>query len=192
VSWTTRLRIAWRRLLYEGSGRDRWQQPERVVAVLGLHAGDSVADLGSGTGYFTLRFARAVGPDGRVYAVDTDEDLLTAIADEAKSAGLANVTTVEASDSRLELASPVDVIFLSNVFHHLPDQAPYFAAARDQLAPGGRVAIVESIPRGIFRRLFGHATDPALIESTMASVGYRRVASHDFVDRHSFQVFAAA
>jgi arsenite methyltransferase len=182
--------VAFKRFLYEGSGRDQWQQPERVLGALDLQPGDVVADLGSGTGYFTLRLARAVGPTGRVFAVDTDGQLLAAIERSAGEEGLSNVAPVRASDGALTLPSRVDVVFLSNVYHHLPEQAAYFGAARSQLAPGGRVAILESRPEGgLFARLFGHATDPAAIRHTMSDAGYELVASHDFIDRRSFQIF---
>jgi arsenite methyltransferase len=182
--------VAVKRLLYEGFGRDRWQRPERVIAALALQPGNVVADLGSGTGYFTLRFARAVGPSGRVFAVDTDAGLRAAIVRDAAKAELTNVTTVEAKEGiPLQLPEPVDVIFLSNVFHHLPDQAAYFAAGRSQLRSGGRVAILESTPDGLFARWFGHATAPAAVRATMTEAGYEMGENHDFVDRHSFQVF---
>src|SRR5262249_8042116 len=64
-----------KRFAYEGFLRDRWQHPERVIASLGLQPGAAVADLGSGGGYFTFRLARAVGPTGKVYAADVDQDL---------------------------------------------------------------------------------------------------------------------
>ena len=64
-----------KRLAYEEPGRDRWQQPERVVESLGLEPGTSVADIGSGGGYFAFRLAAAVGTSGRVYAVDLDDGL---------------------------------------------------------------------------------------------------------------------
>jgi predicted methyltransferase len=183
--------VALKRVLYEGFGRDRWQRPERVISALGLRPGMVVADLGSGTGYFTLRFARAVGPSGRVFAVDTDRQLLDAISERAREAAL-NVETVEASEDGPRLPAPVDLVFLSNVYHHLPTQTPYFAAVRSQLAPDGRVAIVESVAQGFFRRLFGHATDPAVIRRAMGEAGFEVAATHDFVDRHSFQIFRQA
>jgi arsenite methyltransferase len=184
--------LAVKRVLYEGFGRDKWQQPERVIAALALQPGDVIADLGSGTGYFTLRFARAVGPNGRVFAVDTDGGLLAAIEQDARKAGMTGVTTVQAKEGGvLELPEPADVVFLSNVFHHLPAQAGYFRAARSQLRPGGRVAILESKPEGLFARWFGHATAPATVQQTMAEAGYEAGESYDFVERRSFQLFRA-
>ena len=61
---------------YEGFGRDGWQQPERVMQSLAIKPGERIADLGSGGGYFTFRLSQAVGPTGKVYAVDVDKDML--------------------------------------------------------------------------------------------------------------------
>jgi arsenite methyltransferase len=180
--------VALKRFLYDGVGRDTWQQPERVIGALGLGPGDEVADLGSGTGYFTFRLAREVQPAGEVWAVDTDRALLAAIGRRAAEEGVHNVETVEIRDE-LYLPHPVDLIFLSNVYHHLPEQTRYFADVRAVLKPGGRVAILESRPAGLFARLFGHATDPAVVRGAMERAGYRLVASHDFVERRSFQIF---
>jgi predicted methyltransferase len=182
------LGLALKRLLYEGFGRDKWQQPERVVDALALAPGRAIADLGSGTGYFTFRFARTVAPSGMVFAVDTDDKLLGAIRRQAQQETLP-IKAVRASEGELRLPTPVDVIFLSNVFHHLPEQADYFRAARSQLHPGGRVAILESRPEGLFARFFGHSTDPGAVHRTMEQAGYRLESTHDFVDRHSFQIF---
>ena len=66
---------AFKRFAYQGFGRDGWQQPERVVRELELAPGAQVADLGAGGGYFTFRLAEAVGPEGRVFAVDVDEEM---------------------------------------------------------------------------------------------------------------------
>src|SRR5574341_1008495 len=64
-----------KRFSYEGFGRDGWQRPEEVLRAVGVRPGDHVADLGSGGGYFTFRLAKAVGPTGKVYAVDVDKGL---------------------------------------------------------------------------------------------------------------------
>ncbi len=169
-------------------GRDREQQPDRVVAALGLKSGQRVADLGSGSGYFTFRLAAAVAPGGVVYAADTDADMLAMVEERAEREG-APVTPLPAESSTLQLPEAVDLIFLSHSFHHLPDPGAYLGAARDQLTPGGRIAIVEGRPKGFFHRFFGHATDPALVRSQMAAAGYRLVAAHDFLRDDSFQVF---
>src|SRR5712691_13552894 len=85
-----------KRYVYEGFGRDGWQQPEKVVQSLALRQGDRIADLGSGGGYFTFRFSQAVGPAGKVYAVDVDREMLDYVGARAKEDGSRNIETVAA------------------------------------------------------------------------------------------------
>jgi predicted methyltransferase len=176
-----------KRMAYEGVGRDDWQQPDRVVADLGLTPGATVADLGSGGGYFTFRLAQAVGPTGRVYAVDVDEGLNEHVTAEAADQGFANVTAVLAATDETRLPEPVDLVFTSNVYHHLSDRVVYFRRLREaHLAPGGRVAIVEFRPE-----VTSHATARETIEEEMTAAGYRLVKAHDYLERQYFLVFAA-
>ncbi|MGH8906543.1 MAG: class I SAM-dependent methyltransferase [Egibacteraceae bacterium] len=183
-----RARIWLKRWAYSGFSRDRWQQPDRVIAALRLRPGDRVADLGAGAGYFTLRLARAVGPSGVVYAVDTDEDLPRVLAAKASRRGLDNVVTVEAGPEDPCLPEAVDLVLLVNTYHHIPDPARYFTALARSLRPAGRLAVIEALPIRL-HRLFGHATQPDRIHSTLAEAGYTRVGDHDFLPRQSFQLF---
>jgi arsenite methyltransferase len=175
--------------LYSGFGRDRWQRPDEVIAALQLKPGDRVADLGSGGGYFTFRLARAVGPSGVVFAVDRDRALLDGIARRATKDGLANIQTVDADADDPALPEPVDLVFVSNAYHHLENHVDYFRRASRHLAPGGRIAILEGTREGLMARLFGHATSPATIRGEMRSAGYRVVDAHDLLRRESFFVF---
>lgn len=177
-----------KRLAYEGFGRDDWQQPDRVVADLALPTGARVADLGSGGGYFTFRLAEAVGPSGRVYAVDVDEGMNDYVTQEATERGLTNVVAVLAGADDARLPEPVDLVFTSNVYHHLTERVAYFRRLRERhLAPDGRLAIVEFRPEA-----FSHATARDTIESELAAAGYRLVAAHDYLERQHFLIFAAA
>ncbi len=104
----------WKRFAYE-RGRDDWQQPERVVASLGIEPGDHVADLGAGSGYFTLRLAEAVGPTGRVYAVDVDAEMNEYLREKLKQAGVANVEVIDGRfEDPLLPDGRIDLIFSSN------------------------------------------------------------------------------
>ncbi|MEW6271250.1 MAG: methyltransferase domain-containing protein [Thermodesulfobacteriota bacterium] len=182
-----------KRFGYEGFGRDDWQQPARVVETLRIEPGDRVADLGAGGGYFTFRLADAVGPDGVVYGVDVDPGMIAYLRDRAADEGYANVQVVEAAsdDARLP-AGAIDLLFTCNTYHHIPDQQAYFARAKQALAPGGRVAIVEYRDEGFFATLFGHATGEEAIERDMEAAGYRLEGRYDFLDRQSFLVFVPA
>ena len=182
--------VGLKRCAYEGVGRDSWQEPERVVQTLQIPEGAHVADLGSGGGYFTFRLADATGPGGRVYAVDVDEQLSEYIAERAADEGYLQVETVlaQADDARLPPAS-VDLVFICNTYHHLPERVAYFARLRAALRPGGRIAMVEYRP-GWFSRLTGHATGSEEIEREMAEAGYQKVEQYDWLSRQSFVVFA--
>jgi len=176
-----------KRFAYEGIGRDRWQQPERIVEALALAPGMRVADLGSGGGYFTWHFARVVGGSGRVYAADVDADLNASVAERAARDGLAQVTTVLARFDDAKLPERVDLVFTCNTYHHIEDRVAYFTRLRERyLTSGARLAVVDFLPEK-----FAHATDPALIERELTQAGFRKVARHDFLERQSFLVFAA-
>lgn len=187
-----RFRRAAKGLVISSPGRDGWQRPADVIGALGIRPGDRIADLGAGTGYFTVHLARATGPTGIAYAVDTDEDMLDAVEDAAARAGLANVRPIRADGAPLALPERIDLAFLCNVYHHLPDQRAYFTNLATQLAPGGRVAIVEAMPGGLVARLVGHVTDPGRIREDMGAAGYRLEHVPDVIApnvRQSFQVF---
>src|SRR5262245_581079 len=104
--------------MYEGFGRDRWQRADAVVATLGLRPGARVADLGAG-GYFTFRLANGVGPAGKVYAVDVDDDLLEYVAGEANARGVTNVETIRSDGDAPRLPATVDLLFSSDAYHHI-------------------------------------------------------------------------
>jgi ubiquinone/menaquinone biosynthesis C-methylase UbiE len=180
-----------KRFAYEGFGRDRWQQPDRVVESLGIERGQSVADLGAGGGYFTFRLADAVGPQGTVYAVDIDEGMLGHLRERASKEGYGNVEPVSARpDDPLLPEAGVDLIFTCNTYHHIESRAEYFARAKRYLRAEGRVAIVEPKRRGWLSALFPHYTERDRIETEMKAAGYRLERKHGFLSRQSFLVFA--
>lgn len=117
---------------------------DEIVAKLALKPGDVVADLGAGSGVFSLPLARAVGPSGKVYAVEIDQALVDYIAGKAKTQNVANVRPVLGKfvDPSLP-AADVDVAFMHDVLHHIEDRAGYLKNAVRYLKPGGRFAFVE-------------------------------------------------
>ena len=178
---------------YEPEDRDAWQKPGAVIAALAIEPGQRVADIGSGGGYFSFRLAEAVGPEGRVYAVDIDDGLLAYVAEQARRRGLDAIRTVRAEPDDPKLPEPVDLVFVSNTYHHLDDRPEYFGRLRAKLRPGGRVALVEYTGEsGFFTGLFGHHSDRELIEREMREAGYALEAAHDFLPRQHFLIFAPA
>ncbi len=178
---------------YEGIGRDKWQKPDEVIRSLSIRPGDRVADLGSGGGYFTFRLAKAVGPTGKVYAVDIDEGLNEALAKRARQEGYANIEAVLAkTDDPLLPKSGVELIFTSNTYHHLNERVNYFANAKKYLRPNGRVAIVEFNGKGWIESMPGHHTPKEVIQSEMKAAGYALQQEFDFLPRQHFMIFSIA
>jgi arsenite methyltransferase len=167
-------------------------QAQRIIQSLQIQAGQAIADIGSGGGYFSLQFARRVGESGRVYAVDTESRFLDFIKRQAEEQGLDNVAFVLAAEDEVELPEAgLDLIFTRDAFHHLPEPAAYFRNLKRFLKPGGRVAIIDYRPRrGLsFANLFGHYTPEETILQALGEAGYAVVESFDFLPRQSFNVF---
>jgi predicted methyltransferase len=141
---------------------------------------------------FTLRLARAVEPDGVVYALDANRRTVDELRSAAEEREITTLQAVVVPRDRLDVPGPVDLVFVSATYHHLPRQTQYFAPARTQLRPGGRVAILESRPDGVLARwLAPHATDPRTVRREMEEAGYRLVATHDVVRGYWFGIFEA-
>jgi predicted methyltransferase len=183
-----------RRLLYAGGTRsDRLRDPDAVIAVLDLQPGMVVGDLGPGMGHFTVRLARAVEPDGVVYALDASQGTLDDLRRAAEDRGITNLRPVRVPRDTLDIPEPVDLLFVSATYHHLPDPARYFARARAHLRPGARVAILESRRAGLLARwIVRHATSPRRLQHEMAEAGYRLTATHDVVTGYWFAMFEVA
>jgi len=124
--------------------RAAWQKPDRLVAALGLHRGQVVAELGSGPGYFTLRLARAVGPSGRVYAVDPEPAMLQALRERLERSGLRNVTPILGmGDDPLLPPGSCDLALIVNAYHHFADGRALLRRLTRALRPRGRVVNVD-------------------------------------------------
>jgi predicted methyltransferase len=175
---------------YEGVNRDEWQQPQKVIAALGIQPGRIVADLGSGGGYFTFRLAEAVGPAGKVYAVDVDPDMIGLIAKAAKEKRAGNIEPILAkpNDPLLPKAG-VDLIFTANTYHHIDNRVAYFGNLRQTLRPGGRVAIIDFDRRAWLEGLLRHYTPSEFIKREMEQAGYALEQEFDFLDRQTFLMF---
>jgi ubiquinone/menaquinone biosynthesis C-methylase UbiE len=182
-----------RRWLYAGGTRqDRLRDPDGVVAALDLRPGMIVGDLGPGAGHFTFRLARAVEPDGVVYALDARQSTLDDLR-RAADDGMTTLRWVLVRRDRLEIPEPVDLLFVSATYHHLPQPARYFAEARAHLRPGARVAILESRREGLLARWLGfHASSPRRVLREMTDAGYRLTSTHDIVRGYWFGLFEVA
>lgn len=164
----------------EQSPRDGWQRVADIVAALEVQPGDRIADIGAGTGYLAFRLSRAVGPDGRVVAVDISRRSLRRLADAAAVAGLANIDTLvgEPDDPRLE-ASSVDGAVILNAYHEMRDYGAMLAGIRRALRPGGRLVIVDNPPgdtaQSRERQAARHDIAIGIVERDLLDAGFRVV-----------------
>ena len=172
-----------------GTRQDRLRDPDAVIRVLDVRPGMLVADLGPGAGHFTFRFARAVEPNGMVYALDASQRTLDDLMRTADDDGITTLRAVKVPRDRLQVPEPVDLLFVSATYHHLRDRSNYFAEARAHLRPGGRVAVLESRREGLLARWRPHASSPSQVQREMAQAGYRLVTTHDIVRGYWFGIF---
>ena len=179
---------------FESAEREEWQMPDRVVEALGLEPGDNVADIGSGTGYFTRRFAAAIAPGGTAYAADVEPRMAEYARRRADEDGQRNLVPVLASydDPRLPDGS-IDLIFICNTWHHIQDRVDYARRLAGDLAAGGRVAIVDfvagELPVGPSPE---HKLSAEQVVEEFRQAGFRRVASHEFLPYQYVLVFSPA
>jgi ubiquinone/menaquinone biosynthesis C-methylase UbiE len=129
---------------FEGESREVFVHRHQIAAALGLKPGQSVADVGAGTGLFVPLLAARVGKEGKVYAVDISRPFIEHITREAKKAGLSQVTTVLSNEHSIELpAGSVDMIFTSDAYHHFIYYQNMLASMHKALKPGGQLIVVD-------------------------------------------------
>ena len=144
---------------FEGESREIYRKRTEIVDASGAKPGMTVADVGAGTGLFTMMFARRVAPGGQVIAVDISPVFLDGIAKRAASEGLANVTTRAGTQTDTQLAEgSVDLVFTSDVYHHFEQIPPTLASIRKALKPAGRFIVIdfERIPGVTAARTLEH------------------------------------
>jgi ubiquinone/menaquinone biosynthesis C-methylase UbiE len=178
----------------EDPARDAYQKPDEVMKALALKPGEVVADIGSGSGYFTLRFARAVGETGRVYAVDISPDMVRYVNRRVRDAGIQNVASVLADpDDPLLPKASVDRVVIVDTWHHVEDQAKYLERLKRVLRPGGQVVHIDfqkrELPLGPPLAMKIARDD---LVKQMEGAGFRLAAEHTFLPYQYFLVFTLA
>jgi len=177
----------WARV-FDDPARDKWQKPHQVIQALNLVPNAVVADIGSGTGYFSIRLAHFV-PKGRVYGVDIEPDMVKYLADRARRDGLANVAAIAGKPDDPRLPAKVDLVLMVDVFHHIADRGPYFRKLQDSLKPGGRVAIIDFNKNSPMGPPASERITPDGVKAELRAAGYAPVQEHDFLPDQYFLIF---
>lgn len=130
--------------IFEGESRELFKHRARILQALKLKPGMAVADIGAGTGFFSVLFAKEVGPDGKVYAVDIAEDFLKHIRATAKEHGLTNIETVRCSQNSAKLPpDSIDLAFICDVYHHFEHPDGTMRSIHRALRPGGDLVVID-------------------------------------------------
>jgi predicted methyltransferase len=182
--------------LLEAPDRDLWQHPDRVMDTLAIAEGSVVADIGAGSGWFTIRLARRVGPNGVVYAEDVQQEMLAAISRRVQREGLTNVKPWkgERTDPHLPAAT-FDAVLIVDAFHEFDEKVrvPFLQKVAAALKPDGRVGIVDFKLEGSGP---GPPNDerlsPDIVVSDAASAGLHLRGQETFLPYQYFLIFDRA
>jgi SAM-dependent methyltransferase len=175
--------------VFDDPARDAWQKPAEVIAALKLAPEAIVADIGSGTGYFAVRLARAV-PKGKVYGADVEPDMVRFLNARAAREGLGNLTSHGAGDEGPNLPGQVDLALVVDTYHHIPRRTRYFEKLKSALRPGGRIAIIDFKLDSPTGPPVKHRIPPDQVKAEMERAGYRLEDQPDFLPHQYFLVFA--
>lgn len=163
-----------------------------VVAALKIEPGSVVADIGAGSGAFTLPLAKAVAGAGKVYAVDIEQGLVDHIVRRAQAAKVENVRGVLGKFTDPNLPSrDVELAFIYDVLHHIENRTEYLKNLARYIKAGGRIAVIDFHPE-----LGPHKDDPALqvtrdqAKAWMAAIGFKPVEEHSLYSDKWFIVYS--
>lgn len=182
--------------MLERDERDAFQKPAQVMEALALKPGERVADIGAGSGYFTIPVAKAVGPTGTVWAIDASQEMLDYLDERLQSEQLENVKMVKVGrdDPQLPPAG-VDTILMIDTIHYIKERTPYAEKLRAGLAPGGRLVIIDYRPKPWAERPWGPPPEQQIpretLDADLAKAGLVPVKVHDFLPEQYFVVYRA-
>jgi ubiquinone/menaquinone biosynthesis C-methylase UbiE len=177
--------------LLDAPDRDLWQRPDQIMDAMGIADGSVVADIGAGSGWFTIRLARRVGPQGLVYAEDVQKEMLTAISRRVGREGLANVKPVLGlkNDPRLP-AQSLDAALMVDAYHEMENRVAVLSSLARALKPQGRIGVVDF-------KLDGTGPGPSAEERVSPDVvvrdakeaGLRLIRNEPFLPYQYFLIF---
>jgi len=176
--------------VFDDPQRDTWQKPHEVIQALKLAPDAIVADIGSGTGYFAVRFANMV-PEGKVYGVDIEPDMVKYLSDRAQREKRTNVVAIAGAPDDPRLPEKADLILMVDVFHHIDNREAYFRKLQNALKPNGRIAIIDfrlNSPDGPPKDA---RISPEAVAAELKSAGFLLAEQYDFLPNQYFLVFTA-
>src|ERR1039458_10000878 len=171
--------------IFETPGRDERLQIKRVMNMLGIEPGKNVADIGAGSGWFTVRAARRVTGSGTVYAVDISPEAIQYIDQRAKKEKLRNIKTILSQPDDPEVpANSIDAVLLLKTYHEVAHPVVLLRNLRSSLKPGARVGIIDRNGNGE-----NHGVNKDVVVREAAQAGYELRESQDFVKADGMDYF---
>ena len=163
--------------IFESPGREDRLQINRVMDILKITPGSAVADIGAGSGWFTVRAAKRVGKQGGVYAVEISPEAITYIQKRTKKEGFANVQTILGkTDDPLLPAGKINAVLFLKTYHEVADPVALFQHLRESLAPNAKVGIIDRNGNGE-----DHGVAEKIVVAEAQQAGYKLVERYDFV-----------
>jgi len=171
--------------IFENPGRDERLQINRVMDLLGIKEGSGVADIGAGSGWFTVRAARRVGTSGTVYAVEINPGYLRHIEQRAKQEHLPGIRTVLGKeDDPMLPAQSVDAVLILKTYHEIAQPVRLLMRLRDAMRPGALLGIIDRYGNG-----GDHGIDSKTVIDEAGRAGFRLVSQYDFVKGDGMDYF---
>ena len=171
--------------IFDAPGREDRLQINRVMDILKITPGSSVADIGAGSGWFTVRASRRVGAQGEVYAEDISPDAITYIQKRIAKEGLRNVRTILGkNDDPLLPTGKIEVVLLLKTYHEVADPVALLKHLRESLAPKARVGIIDRNGNGE-----NHGVAEKIVVAEARQAGYELLERYDFVKGDGMDYF---
>jgi ubiquinone/menaquinone biosynthesis C-methylase UbiE len=176
---------------FEDPSRDAWQKPDDVISALALSEEALVADLGSATGYFSVRLSKAV-PKGKVFGLDVESSMVDYLNTRADNESLKNVTSILASFDDPKIPEPVDLVLVVDTFHHIDARQLYFAKLKLSLKPQGRVVIIDFTGASQMGPPLAYKLSATQVTQELGQAGFRLAQQFDWLPEQYFLIFEKA
>jgi predicted methyltransferase len=171
--------------VFESPERDKKLQIDRVMDLLGIVPGKGVADIGAGSGWFTVRAARRVGAGGTVYAVDINTEAIRYVDGRVRKESLSNVKTIlSKTDDPLLPAKAVDAVLLLKTYHEIADPVTLLQHLRSALKPGARLGVIDKNGNGT-----DHGVSRKIVVEEAEKAGFHLLETYDFVKADGMDYF---
>lgn len=173
---------------FEDPERDKWQKPEEVIRQLGIKSDSTVVDLGAGTGYFSIRIAKAY-PEAKIIAADIEPDMVAWLEKEAKERKLPNLSAYKIDASKPEIPNKASLALMVDTFHHIDNRVDYLKNLAFSLAPKGQVALIDFTKASPIGPPPKHRIEPEEAIAQFKAAGYELQKRFDDLPNQYFLLF---